>query len=53
MADPEVGERLEMLLVMKWLDEGADDEGALDVATSLTVSDPAPPPPTAAHDEPL
>lgn len=32
MADPEVGERLEMLLVMKWLEEGADDEGALDVA---------------------
>lgn len=30
------GERLEMLLVMQWLDEGADDEGAvaLSVATA-------------------
>jgi hypothetical protein len=32
VADGDVGERLEMLLVMRWLDAGAPDEGALDVA---------------------
>lgn len=36
MSDDGVGERLEMLLVMRWLDEGADEEGeiALSVASA-------------------
>ena len=37
--EDDVGARLEMLLVMQWLDEGADDEGA----TALSV-------PTAANE---
>ena len=32
----DVGARLEMLLVMQWLDEGADDEGA--VALSIPTA---------------
>jgi len=36
VAQEDIGERLEMLLVMQWLDEGAHDEGevALSVATA-------------------
>lgn len=36
MSRQELGERLEMLLVMKWLDEGAPEDGAvaLSVATA-------------------
>ena len=32
-------ERLEMLLVMRWLDQGADDEGDLDVAIAAAAEE--------------
>lgn len=44
MTDARIGERLEMLLVLQWLDEGTSDDGAvrLSVATAAAELDLGP-----------
>ena len=37
--EEDVGARLEMLLVMQWLDEGADDEGAVALSVPTAANE--------------
>ena len=37
--EDDVGARLEMLLVMQWLDEGADDEGAVALSVPTAANE--------------
>ncbi|MGD9694885.1 MAG: hypothetical protein AB7V42_04390 [Thermoleophilia bacterium] len=39
MSGEELDERLEMLLVMQWLDEGADDDGGVALSVSTAAFD--------------
>jgi hypothetical protein len=39
VTDDDVGARLEMLLVMQWLDEGADDEGAVALSVPTAAAE--------------
>lgn len=39
VTEDDTGQRLEMLLVMQWLDEGADDEGAVALSVATAASE--------------
>jgi hypothetical protein len=39
VTDDDVGARLEMLLVMQWLDEGADEEGAVALSVPTAAAE--------------